>query len=125
MTSRSRMTQRAYVEREGSPGVDDSGNSEPVTWAEHIDGLPIWLYGSTEREAVTQETTAVVTDLRAFVPLSADVTERDRLGGPIDGTDHAAVVDRAGTVIEAGILGIETVERKRTHLELTLSRVSS
>lgn len=125
MTGRSRMTQRAFVERY-TPGEDDDfGNPQPGEWAEHIDGLPIWLYGRTEREAVTNETTAVVTDLRAMVPLGTDITEQDRLGGTIDGTEHPAIVDRLGAVIEAGILQVETVLYARTHLQLALSRVSS
>lgn len=125
MTARSRMTQRAYVERSTSPGLDDFGNPLPAVWAAHITSLPIFLYGSTEREAVTEETTAVVTDLRALVPLAADVSESDRLGGPIGGAAHPAIVDRLGAVIEPAILHVETVLHARTHLALTLSRVSS
>ena len=116
MTARSRMTQRALVERQTAGAVDDSGNPSPGTWATHIAALACWLYGSTEREAVTEETTAVVTDLRLLVPLRADITEQDRI---------RQIVDRRGTVIEPGVLGIETVLRKRGHLQLTLSRVTA
>jgi hypothetical protein len=119
------MTQRAYVERFTSSGNDGFGNPLPAVWAEHLPSLPIFLYGSTEREVVTEETTAVVTDLRALIPLSADVTESDRLGGPVAGTAHPAVVNRLGAVIEPAILHVETVLNARTHLELTLSRVSA
>lgn len=116
MTARSRMTQRALVQRLTSPGDDDSGNPLPGTWATHLTAMPIWLYASTEREAVTEETTAVVTDLRAMAPLATDITEQDRING---------VKDRRGTVIEAGLLHIETILYQRSHLQLTLSRVSS
>ena len=58
----------------------------------------------------------VVTDLRLMVPLTADVTEQDRING---------VKDRRGTVIEAGVLHIDTVLRKRSHLQLTATRVTS
>ena len=121
MSARSRMTQRAYVERATSGGLDDYENAQPSTWAAHIGELPIWLYGSTEREAITEQTTAVVANLKALVPLSADIAETDRLGGE----EHPAIVDRRGEIVEPGILGIETILRKRTHYELTLSRVSS
>jgi hypothetical protein len=114
------MKQRARVEREVSPGLDDYNNPLPAEWTEHIAELPVWLYGSTEREAVTEERTAVVTDLRVMAPLSADVTEKDRLGG-----DGPAVVDRRGSVIEPGPLYVEAVLRKRTHLECMLSKVAS
>lgn len=116
MPARSRMTQRALVQRYTSPGTDDSGNPEPGSWSTFLAAMPCWLYGATEREAVTEETTAVVTDLMLMAPLSAAVTEQDRIN---------QVKDRRGTVIEAGILGIETILRKRTHLQLTLSRVQS
>lgn len=122
MSARSRMIQRAYVARYASPGDDDSGNPLPGTWTQvGSERIPIWLYGSTEREAVTQDTTAVVADLKAMVPKSADLTESDRLGSPT----HPAIVDRLGNVIEAGVLGIETVLVKRTHKQLTLSRVAA
>ena len=115
MTARSRMKQRALVERYSSPGNDDSGNPLPGTWATHLAAMPCWLYGSTEREAVTEQTTAVVTDLKLMAPLSASITEQDRIN---------QVKDRRGTVIEAGLLGIESILRKRTHQQLTLSRVT-
>jgi hypothetical protein len=117
MTARSRMTQRAVVQRATTSGTDDSGNPNgPATWATHIAALACWLYGSTEKEAVAEETTAVVTDLRLMVPLATDVTEQDRIAG---------VTDRRGTVIEAGILEIDTVLQKRSHLQLSLTRVAS
>lgn len=117
MTARSRMTQRALVERFTPPAFDDSGNPGPGgSWATQIAAMPCWLYGSTEREAVTAETTAVVTNLKLLAPLTADVSERDRIN---------QVKDRLGNVVETGLLGVETVLRKRSHLQLTLSRVSS
>jgi hypothetical protein len=116
MSARSRMTQRALVQRSTSPGEDDYGNPLPGSWATHIAALPCWWYGSTEREAVDEETTAVVTDIKVMVPLSADVTEQDRIAG---------IVDRLGTTVLPGILGIETVLRLRSHKQLTLSQVQS
>ena len=116
MSARSRMTQRALVQRSVSPGNDDYGNPLPGTWSTHIEALPIWLYASTEREAVSEETTAVVADLKAMVPLDADVTEQDRIAG---------ITDRRGTVIEPATLGIETVLYQRSHKQLSLSRVTS
>ena len=124
MTARSRMTLRAHVQRSTSPGEDDFGNPLPAEWAEHIASLPIWVHGSTEKEAVTEETTAVVADLKALVPLGTDITEQDRLGGTIDGTTHDAVVDRQGNTVYPGVLGIEAILWQRSHLQLTLSRVS-
>lgn len=116
MTARSRMTQRALVQRHTSPGLDDYDMPLPGTWAQHLAAMPCFLYGTTEREAVSEERTAVVTKLKMMAPISADVTEQDRISG---------VVDRRGTVIESGLLHVEVVLRKQTHAELTLSRVSA
>ena len=118
MTARSRMTQRALVERYTPGPLDDSGNEDAsqAEWTEHIEAMPCWLYGSAEREPVTAESTMVVTDLKMLAPLSADVTEQDRIN---------QVVDRLGTVIEPGILAVETVLRKRTHKQLVLARVAA
>lgn len=122
MTARSRMIHRARVERFTSPGDDDSGNPRPGSWSQvGSERIPIWLYSSREREAVTGATTAVVATLKALVPKTADVSESDHLGG----SGQAAILDRLGNVIEAGVLGVEEVLLKRTHKQLTLSRVSS
>ena len=114
------MTQRALVQRYtagAGGGTDvDTGATEPGTWATHVAALPCWLYGSSEREAVGEDTTAVVTDLKMMVPLSATVTEQDRI---------ASVVDRRGTVIEPVLLHVDEVLRKRSHLQLSLSSVAA
>lgn len=119
MTARSRMTQRATVERDQTdPLVDttDSGNPEPPDWQTHIEALPCWLYSSAGREAVEPQRVAVVEDIRLLVPLGSDVTERDRVNG---------IVDRLGSSILADLMNIRTVLRKRDHLELMLTRVTS
>lgn len=110
------MTQRALVERATPGATDDTNNQGPSTWSTHLAAMPCWLYGSTEREAVTEERTAVVTNLKLLAPLRADVHEQDRI---------RQVKDRLGTVIEDGLLYVETVLRKRSHLQLTLTRVSA
>ncbi|HET8587128.1 MAG TPA: hypothetical protein VFM74_04560 [Candidatus Limnocylindria bacterium] len=116
MSARSLMRQRALVERSSSSGDDDFGNPLPEAWAPHITAMPCLLYGSTEREAVNESTTAVVADLRLLAPRSADVTESDRING---------IIDRRGNVIRAGLLDIDTVLLKKDHLELTVTAVTS
>lgn len=116
MSARARLTQRALVERLTSPGVSDYNVARKPSWAPHLNAMPCWLYMTAERETVSATATVVTTDLKLMAPLSADVTEQDRIN---------TVVDRRGSVIESGILAIEAVLRKRTHLELSLSRVTS
>lgn len=116
MTARSMMTMRADVERD-SGGVDDDWNQPPAAaWAAHITSQPCLFYSKAKREVEgggRNEKIAVVEDLRMSVPLGVDVTERDRV---------VNVKDRKGTTIFAGPFYIETVQRRRTHLELLLSR---
>ena len=116
MAARQRMTQRALVERLTSPGNDDSGNPLPGTWATHVAAMPCKLYGTAEREAITEERTALVTDLRLLAPLSASVTTDERING---------IVDRLGAAVLSGIARIEAVMHKGDHLELSLTRVTS
>lgn len=117
MTARSRMTLRTDVLRDATQPLDDSGNPLPqpdVAPAAYLEDVPVWLYSSSERESVTEDTTAVVTDLKAMVPLGTDITEQDRLNG---------IRDRRGTTVEPGVLLVEEVLYKRSHLQLVLSRV--
>lgn len=116
MTARGLMTQRALVERFTSPGDDDFGNPLPADWTTHIASMPCLLYGSAEREAVSDAKTVVVADLKLIAPKGTDITERDRLNG---------ITDRRGNVIRAGLLGIAGVLLKRDHLELSVGQVSS
>lgn len=116
MSARSLMTQRALVQRQTSPGTDDFGNPLPSTWATHIESMPCRLYGSVEREAVNEDTTAVVADLKLSAPKSADVSESDRISG---------ITDRRGNVIRDGLLDIDAVLLKGDHLELSLTAVGS
>lgn len=116
MTARQRMTQRATVQRYTPGAVDDSGNPLPGTWAPHLTAMPCWLYSSAGREAVTEERTVAVVDLKLLAPISADVTTDDRIAG---------IVDRLGASVLGGIARIEAVLRKRTHQELMLTRVES
>ena len=115
MGSRQRMTQRALVQR--ATTVDDEyGMPGPAAWATHIASLACWLYSRVEREVMDSRKTAVVEDLRLLVPKGTDVTERDRING---------VLDRRGSTIRSGILLIESVVNRRSHLELVVRGISA
>lgn len=107
---------RALVERYTDGATDDSGNPAPGTWATHVAAMPCMLYSSAGREAVTEDRTVAVVDLKLLAPLTASVTTDDRVNG---------ITDRLGAAIFTGIARIEAVLRKRTHLELSLTRVDS
>ena len=110
------MTQRVTVERATSPGTDDWGNPQPVTWATLTAALPCWLWSTLRRELIGPDATKVVEDLRAIVPAGTDVRESDRLRD---------VVEQSGTVYRAGVMRIESVATHRDHLELSLRAIES
>lgn len=116
MTARSRMTQRALVERDTQTESSDSGNPLAPEWEVYLEELPCWLYSSAGREAVDENRTAVVEDIRLMVPMRTDVTERDRING---------ITDRLGATVLDGICNIRSVLFKRDHMELLLTRVTS
>lgn len=116
MTARSRMTQRALVERATSGAADDYNHATTSGWNTHIPAMPCWLYEAEEAEVVGAERTVVVGALKLLAPRSADLTERDRING---------VKDRLGEIVEPGILGIESILRKRSHLEIVVSKVAA
>lgn len=111
----SQMRHRAVIERDAG-GADTDWNTAPApSWAT-LATVKCFVWSKTRRERVDDEKTAVIEDLRCIVPLSTDVTERDRL---------ASVTDRQGVTILSGPLRIEGVQRVHTHLELTLERVNT
>lgn len=114
MAARQRMTQRALVQRATSV-TDDYGNPGSATWATHIASLACWLWSQVEREVLDTRKSAVVEDLRMIVPSGTDITEKDRING---------VTDRRGDVVRAGILVIESVVNRRSHLELVVRGVA-
>ncbi|MCQ4575415.1 MAG: head-tail adaptor protein [Candidatus Brocadiales bacterium] len=113
MGARSRMTLRADVERNQETGVDGTNQPLKPDW-QALATVACWVYSKARREVVDGKKVAVVEDLRAMVPLSTDITEKDKI---------AQIIDRSGNVIYAGPLGIESVQRKHTHLELMLKAV--
>lgn len=123
MSARSRMTQRTTIERLAAPPAppadEDEWGGEPLpgagTWNVLANDVAIWSWSSVEKETMAEKV-AVVEDLRAIVPKGTDVTERDRLNG---------IRDRTGAVIRAGVLIIEAVVNRRSHLELVLRGVSA
>jgi hypothetical protein len=123
MSARSRMTQRTTIERLAAPpappGDEDEWGGDPLPsagqWNVLAGDVACWSWSTVEKE-VQAEKIAVVEDLRAIVPKGTDVTERDRLNG---------IRDRIGTVIKPGVLLIEAVVNRRTHLELVLRGISA
>lgn len=111
------MTHRTTIEQLVAPAppgdVDDWGNPTPApsAWAVKAANVACWYWAEAERETVGPQATAVVEDARAIVPKATNVRERDRLNG---------ITTKAGAVVRAGILEIESVISHRDHLELML-----
>lgn len=109
--TRSSMTQRCAVERDGA-ATDDEGNPAAPAWSSHIASLSCrFFHGTAEREVIDSDRSVVVEDSRMYVPLGTDITEADRING---------VTDRLGNAIHSGLFNIRAVTRRATHLELLL-----
>lgn len=103
------MTHRTTIQRLAAGPVDDWGNPGPGVWNDLAAGVPCRWWTQAEREVVGPDKTAVVEDAKVIMPKGTDVREADRLNG---------VTNKAGAVVRAGVLVIESVVSHRDHLEL-------
>ncbi|RVQ76119.1 hypothetical protein [Sinorhizobium medicae] len=109
-----RLTMRALVERNRATGKDPWNNPVAPDF-QPLATLKCFVWSNASREIVDGDTTAMVEDMRALFPLSADIREDDEI---------SAVTDRGGATIIPGRLRVEgPVQRKHTHLEAALKRV--
>ena len=106
------MTMRAKLERDQETGSDSFNNPLPEDF-QALATVSCWAFSKARREVVDGDKTAVLEDLRLMVPLATDVNEKDRV---------ANVLDREGTVLFAGPLRIDSVVRRRRHLELLVQK---
>ncbi len=114
MSARQRMTMRAIVERDTSSGTDDYGQPVKPAWTT-LATVPCWAWSKQCRERVDGNKSALIEDMRALFPLDADVLAGDEI---VD------ITDRLGTVLIAGRIQIETMQRKHDHQEAGLERIA-
>jgi hypothetical protein len=107
------MTMRADIERNTASGTDTYGHPvAPVFTA--LASLPCFIWSRARREVTDGGKTALVEDLRAIFPLTADVQERDEI---------ASVKDRLGAELMSGRFRLAAIQRKHRHIEAALERV--
>lgn len=110
-----RLTMRAPVERNAATGKDAWGNPVAADF-QAIGTLALFAWSGGSREVRDGAKNAEIEDLRAFFALGADIRAGDEL---------VNITDRAGAVLIPGRLRIEgPVQRKHTHLEAALRKVS-
>ena len=110
-----RLTMRARVERNQATGKDPWGNPVAPVFAP-LATLNCFVWSKVSRELVDGDKTAMVEDMRGLFALSADIREDDEI---------SAVRDARGNAIIPGRLRVEgPVQRKHTHLEAALKRIS-
>lgn len=108
---RSRMTQRALVERDQNLG---DGRYAVPDFQTHIASQPCFLWTKSGVESVSPERTAVVEQVKVLMPLGTDVKSTDRING---------ISDRQGSPVLAGFLNVMSVLPHHSHLELEVMRV--
>ena len=107
------MKMRCTVQRNTQTSADAYGHLEPATWTDHITEQRCWLYTRRGRDVIDGRVTAEVQELRAFVPLGTDIGTADRITS----------LEQDGTSINDRTFAVQSVERKPTHIELTLEAV--
>lgn len=114
MSARRRMTMRAVIERDTATGTDDFGSPVKPLFTT-LATVPCWAWSKQRRERVDGNKSALIEDLRAMFPLDADVLAGDEI---------VNITNRLGTVLIAGRIQIETMQRKHDHQEAGLERVA-
>jgi hypothetical protein len=111
------MTMRAEVTRDSTPGKTDWGRPEALTLVE-VGVIACRAWSTARRSQDDAGKSIVIEDMRANVPLTANVLERDRL----------TIRDRSGLLQFDGPVFVEVKQRKGgpgsrpTHYELMLTR---
>lgn len=114
MSARSRMTMRAFIERDGESDLDADRNPVAPIFAT-LATAPCYAWTKVRKEVVDGDKTIVFDDLRMMVPLSQDVTEADQV---------LKIEDRSGTTLFPGPMRIESVQRMPTHQEVMLELIT-
>ena len=112
---RSRMTQRAVVQRDTAVGEDDYGQPTAPNYQTH-GTFPCWLYSSSRTEIVDGRKTTVVDDsLSLLFPLGTDVRRGDQI---------TQITDRNGNELVPGLMRLTTNPKYvRDHLEVQCEKV--
>jgi hypothetical protein len=113
---RQKLTMRALIERNLTPGLDAYGNALEATWGTLYAAQACYYYQPAARRAEQ----AGARNLNAYadqllVPLACDVLEADRING---------ITDRRGLNVCASVFNVIAIVRKPDHLLLTLEQVT-
>jgi len=108
MSARQRMTMRVYLQR-NSAAANDYGEPSPPSWAA-LSTAPGYVWVDTEDTRHEPGSTVVSGYYRGILPVTTDVTEKDRV---------LKVENRAASQL-FGLMAIDAVIRRKDHLELRM-----
>lgn len=104
------MRMRCSIER--SVQIPDGGGGTSQSWVTSYAGLPCaWWAESGDEQVIGGQVVRRTMD-RLLIPVGTVVTPRDRV---------TSVKDKQGDLIADGPIRIDSVNRRRDHLELRLS----
>ena len=110
MSCRTRLTMRAFIQRNSTPANDDGyGQPSPAVW-DDLSTAPCYAWVTTGDVKHGEEVSLDASRYRAILPAGTDVTSDDRL---------EKVEDRIGTE-KFGVLYIDAILQRRDHLELRM-----
>ncbi len=101
MSARGKMTMRATVSRDTNTAINDRGRRAAPTFGE-IGIIPLWAWSVQRRDEDDSRKDAVIEDMRALVPATADVKKGDQL----------VITDRRGFVQFEGPVLVLALARK-------------
>jgi hypothetical protein len=111
-----RLTMRATIERNQASATDDWGGPVAAVFASIGAALPCFVYSNKATTVSDGAKNTETEDLRAMFALGADLAPNDEI---------ASVTDRRGVEIIPGRLRVMgPVQRKHTHVEAALRRIS-
>lgn len=108
MPARTRMTMRAYIQR-NTASANALGHESVPSWTA-LSTTPCYAWVDRGDTRHTAEMSAEGERYRAIVPIGTDVTSKDRL---------EKVTERDDTQL-FGVMYVDAVIRRRDHLELRL-----
>jgi hypothetical protein len=117
MSTRARMVHRCTISRNMAAGLDAYGNEQAADYGEHVASQPVYYYQSSRFKGGEQvgQINALVYVHQLLAPLSADITEADRI------TD---IRDRVGHSLTAEVFNVTDITRKPDHKLVTMQAVS-
>lgn len=114
MNARSTMKHRAFAQRDSNTAKDVYNQKLPPNW-QTLATIPCFSWQPDDRHVDTVDKVANVRTILALMPLTADITETDRI---------LKITDRLNRQRFPGPMSVLRIIRKEDHILVQLQRVA-